>query len=307
MGPYHIIVNPNAGAIRNGRLRAEDAAKMVGDGGCVTVTRDLQHLEALVAQLKQSGVRTVAVLGGDGTLLRTFTGFSDGSDDAELPAFFPLGGGTSNALMVELGLPSKPAKRLERLRAVLNGDPPRFEERKTLRVNGRVGLIFGAGYLRNASEFYDSHHVDGLWTSVVVTAKVVKGLVLKDPEIVRFLDPLASAIHYDDDRISLDAFNVAYLSSISKNPLKLNITPAASAAVDQFEAVMANLTVPEFLSTFFRMSFGAPMNAPRQERRLVRSVRIEAPHPVPWFMDGENFEPETSITVELGPTLRCVV
>ncbi|HMR08845.1 MAG TPA: diacylglycerol kinase family protein [Polyangiaceae bacterium] len=296
-------MNPNAGFLRNKRLDPGEPARILGDSDLVTVTQDLDHLGALVRRLCASGVRTVAVLGGDGTVLRVCSEFA--SAGAGLPTVFPIGGGTSNALLTELQLSARPVARLQRLAEVLSGAAPTAMERNTLRVNGRMGFSFAVGYLRNASAFYESHPVDGIWP-LVVTLKLLKGLILRHPAILRFLDNVPATIHYDDTPLPLDGFNFAYLSTITQNGLKLNMTPSASGAADQFEALFATLTVGELLGAFSRMTLGGEMNAPRQERRLVRKVRIEPLAPIPWFMDGEHFEPANPIAVELGPKLRLL-
>lgn len=303
MKPYHVIVNPNAGFLRSGRLDPNEPARILGNSECVTVTRDLDHLKEVVQRLSSSGVQTVAVLGGDGTLLRTFNEFASVAPAAELPTFFPLGGGTTNALQAELKLPASPVPRIERLKAVLGGAPPTSTERNTLRVNGHLGFTFGAGYLRNVCEFYESHEV-GKWTAAVVTWKITKGLLLGDPAILRFLDNVPASIQFDDTEVPFDGFNFGYLSTISENGLNMKITPAASGAAEQFEALIADVTPGELLRTSVKMSLGAVMSAPRQHRSLVRTVQFEAAEPIPWFMDGELFEPAKTILVELGPRLR---
>ncbi len=53
--PYHVIVNPNAGFLRNKRLDPGEPARILGDSDLVTVTQDLNHLGVTVAVKLTSG------------------------------------------------------------------------------------------------------------------------------------------------------------------------------------------------------------------------------------------------------------
>jgi len=303
---YHVIVNPHSGAIRNGHLAPEKMIEVLGDGTRITLTRDLDHLRELVRSLRGDRVGTVAILGGDGSILNVLTSFVrayDGGND--LPDFHLLGGGTVNALLGEFKATSKPIARLERFKKILDGQIEKtYQERNVLDANGINGFIFGAGYLRNASEYYDSHNVNGIWTSMLVTLKITKGLILEEPAIVKFLADLPADIQFDGHPIGLKTFNFTYLSTITSNGLNLKVTPSACAEPNRFEAVVTHVTVGELLSAFFKMSFGATLKTPKLERAMVTSVRFDAPDPIAWFMDGDRFEPARTIVVKLGPKLR---
>jgi diacylglycerol kinase family enzyme len=129
-------------------------------------------------------------------------------------------------------------------------------------------------------------------------------LLLKEPAIVKFLDDVPADIHFDGNPTRLNAFNFAYLSTITSNGLNLKVTPSACSTPNRFEAVVTHVTVGELLSAFWRMSFGATLNTTKLEREMVASVRFDAPDPIAWFMDGDRFEPTRTIVVRLGPRLR---
>ncbi len=88
-----VIVNTQSRSYLSDPIRASYLARIVGDYGVVTSTESAEELERIAEDFKRSGVRVVAVAGGDGSNLAMLTAFRRAFGEETLPFLSLLRGG----------------------------------------------------------------------------------------------------------------------------------------------------------------------------------------------------------------------
>ena len=135
---YGVLINPTAGAGHARRVGTlvEDALRTRGLAVETFTTASPGHAEALARQAVERGVRTLFVVGGDGTIFEAARGLSHTEGTlAIIPA------GTGNDFVKSLGIPLKPLAALEH---ALSHAPRAVDAG---RINGRLfGNECGAGF-----------------------------------------------------------------------------------------------------------------------------------------------------------------
>jgi hypothetical protein len=138
MSGIAIIANPNARRNREWPLAAQQLRK-AAPGAVILETRSPDELAGAAKALKADRPKVLAIAGGDGTVTHTVTALAGVMGD-NLPPLALLGGGAYDSL-APLGGKGDAEDRLRRLsEALASGAELRFEQRDTLRVEGRIGL-----------------------------------------------------------------------------------------------------------------------------------------------------------------------
>jgi len=134
-GPIALVVNPRATRTTpqlRGRIEAELRPLGLVD---VAAPSGAQHIKQAVQRAVDAGARSVAVLGGDGTI-----GIAAGVlADTDVP-LIPLPGGSTNVLARGLGWPANPERAAERVAMAL-GLPYRELAIGRVESDGRHGVF----------------------------------------------------------------------------------------------------------------------------------------------------------------------
>jgi hypothetical protein len=120
-----LIHNPRAGRNRKAAYPLRAYQEALGPEALVRETQAPSDLPQVMRELRASGVNTIVVNGGDGSLGAAITEAYFQYGENELPAFVPLHGGSFNAVARNIGVPR--LRRLELLRCL----------RDSLRDSGR--------------------------------------------------------------------------------------------------------------------------------------------------------------------------
>ena len=160
MIPLGLVVNPAARQVKRRHLRGTPFWRAYVPDQFVRLTRTLDDLDVAIGAFRDAGVRTVAVLGGDGSvhhlvdaLLRRYT-------EADAPIVLALAGGTMNGLSRALGTGARPEAVLRAAVAALEEPAPPVRTRHVLRITDaydgsvRYGFSFATGLVYRAFQAY---------------------------------------------------------------------------------------------------------------------------------------------------------
>ena len=141
-----IVLNPEAGGGgRYAESRIEALRATAGSGAAIFVTNNRDLTDAVAEGVRERGVGTVGIIGGDGTVSNVIGALYRAYGTAPLPRIALLRGGTMNTIANSFGLPRRqPEELLRRLLASRSSDVAR---RATLKVEGKVGFLFSAGVM----------------------------------------------------------------------------------------------------------------------------------------------------------------
>ena len=111
------------------------------------VTANHQELTEAAHAIARSGVGTVGILGGDGSISYALTALARAHGDKALPHIALLRGGTMNTIAASLGIRRRrPSALLARmLDAVYNQERPATRQRPCMQVGEQLGFLFGTG------------------------------------------------------------------------------------------------------------------------------------------------------------------
>jgi diacylglycerol kinase family enzyme len=276
MKRWAVIYNPVAGGFRPRRLRAivrELAARGIAAQPLPTGRRG--HATEMCREI--SGVDTVAVYGGDGTLNEAANGLLG----RDLPLAF-LPGGTANVMAHELGLPGNPA----RAAGLLAGGQARPVH---------PGTVSGRAFLLMAGFGFDAAAVHGV-------SPALKSAAGRLAYVWAALRALAAAPA--DLRLTLDgaaipggAWVIASRSAHYAGPFVLDHA-AGLERPDLSVVVVPRRGILPFLAANLALGARTPWGGARilHGRRLL----VESAAPAPAQVDGDASGASRAFTVEIA-------
>ena len=180
-----VIANPNSRKNRKnpGLIPALEA--QLGDRGELIATPSLEALDEAAHALRQRAPQVVGLCGGDGTIHAGLTALHRAYGEAPLPIIALLCGGTMNTVATGLGLKGAPKAVLAKLlEQEAQGSLPTLEV-GTLKVEDRLGFLFGTGLMARFLEVYYDGGDASPWKAVKVLSSVVGSAAVGGPLIKR--------------------------------------------------------------------------------------------------------------------------
>lgn len=147
MSEIGIIANPNSLQNRRDPSRQKGLAYILGEQGQMEVTPSLDAIDQVARKFKESGIKILAINGGDGTISQTLTRFIKVYGTTPLPSIVLLGGGNVNVLKSNIRQKGRPEKVLYRLVQAYSKANTPIQKKKiyTLEIMGRHGFLFSDG------------------------------------------------------------------------------------------------------------------------------------------------------------------
>jgi diacylglycerol kinase (ATP) len=271
-----LIVNPTAGK-GIGRVIGDRVRTLLRAEGHDLVEasgRSLEEAQERALQAIDSGVETIAVVGGDGMV----------NLGVNLCAGQPLrlavvAAGTGNDLAMNLGLPVRDAAAA--VRVISGGRTRRIDAGRAVGPDGLprwFGGVLGAGF-------------DAVVNARAARMTWPRGQMRYNLALLRELPvfrPIPYVIELDDRRIETRAMLVAVANTTSFGG-GMNVCPDADVADGLFDVLVLNeISIPQFLRVFPKVYSGRHVSHPAVEIHRSARVRLEAKG-IQSQADGEVF------------------
>jgi diacylglycerol kinase-like protein len=180
LAPLGLIVNASARGVRRRYLRGRPFWASLLPAEHVRVTRSVAELDDAVAEFRAAGVRTVATLGGDGTVHHLVNALLRQYDPRSLPAVLPLAGGTMNGLARASGTGGNPESVLRMATTAHTSPAPPVQDRRILRITtrdgtSRFGFSLAAGLIFRALQSYYRSAQPGLADAIRASLLPITG------------------------------------------------------------------------------------------------------------------------------------
>lgn len=298
--PVVVVANPAAGRGKGGRLvgKVDRLLHQAGVAHEFRVSDSADGLLSLAREAADSGAKTVAVLGGDGSAGLAANGiFETGAALAVLPS------GTGNDFARSLGV----GKLEAAVRAI--ADPnvvPIDVVRVRAGAESRIYVnVAGAGFDSEVNEAVNAMRVN-LGATGTYVAAVVKTLS-------RFT-PAGFRIEVDDEVIEGPHMLVVVGNAVSYGG-GMRVTPDASVVDGELDVLLLGaLRKGAFLRAFPKVFLGTHVRHPAVRMLRARHVKIEADRRVQVYADGErvgslpaDFEVlPAALPVLVGPNPKAV-
>jgi diacylglycerol kinase family enzyme len=315
------LVNPRARRLRRGRLAADQVQAILGRAGDVVITKDLDHLRAVLAKEIGSDIACIVTVGGDGALhwaLNLALPLAR-ARGVELPPFLPARSGTIDFVARKVGLGGSPADILARVAARVRANEP--IETRTLatarfaieEVRGprREVIAFAAAVGGIGVRFFDQYyaHPDPSPATIVsVIARAVAGFPFGTAHAREMFRPQQAEVRIDGERVPSEVHSGLHVGAIDLDlGGVLKVFPLAKDGRLHLHA--GELEPRAIIASLPALASGGLIRGERfVEKAGVRFEVVargeELLRPV---LDGERYPDLRSVLVTPGPSIRVAV
>ncbi len=294
-----VVVNRRAKRlVAESRLLGELRRKR--EGVRVIETSSLAELDAAAREIASGAPDVVVLAGGDGSYMAGINALERACGTLPKIAFAP--GGTVSTIARNWGFSGDPTSHSKCLLDSLSGN---FERRPTLRVNGTLGFIFGAGLVARFFEVYEREGAPGYAGAARIVARIFGGSFVRSTFARSILDPVRCDVSVDGERAPFDRVSLAAASVVRDLGLSMKLLYRAGEELDRFHAVATPLGPSRLGPQMPLVLAGRPLLGPRVDR-LARSFRLRFPSGEgAYVLDGELLRSD-DVEVVPGPAFELV-
>ncbi len=309
-----LIINPSAGFHRRDRGAARAFRRLLDGAGIVAESHSLEDLPTVARRFRDEGVEILALSGGDGTGSATLTAFADVYGDEPLPTVALLRGGTMNTVANSLGVPRRRPRAL--LRGLVrwaqrsDGDaPPDTVTVHPLRVDGRLGFLFGVGVVY---QFLAAYYEAGRGHPTAVTAaKVLAHGIASVAVGGAYARAMTAPVTLD---VSVDGVGwlrqpCLTVAAGAVDQIGLGFRPfyKAGTAPGRFHILGITASAAAFTRVLPRVHRGLSMGPDVATEALAARASVASPSGgLDYMVDGDLFRASAPVTVELGPPVEVL-
>lgn len=314
-----IIVNRNAGDMRRDASAIEGLRKAAGFGLPLHVTDDLATLENVCERLAEASVRTVGVVGGDGTASATLTALWHAYRPraVPLPQIALLRGGSMNTVASSLGVAKgTPLALLERMMAMPRSPQLQRTRTRPLLLVGerRLGFLFGTGvWYGYLAETY-RHGPPNFSIYVKVLGRLIASAAINGETIRRVTKPAPTAVNFrhDEKHARADWPQAPYLCIAAGTvpDVGFGFQPfhRAFAHDDAFQLLAINGSARELLAAFpgLRRGQGLPPRIAVQTMTSWAEL-VAADGCIEYSVDGDVDTLQGTLRLSMGPSFEFLL
>jgi len=304
-----IISNPHSKLNRKNPQRHGYLTYLAGQEGHVAVTRSLTELEDVAQGFKRTGVKLVAINGGDGTISHTITALIKAWDKDPLPKIALLRGGTINVLAENLGIKGSPEEILYRLiEEHYSAQINKTVKIHTIEIEGRYGFLFANGVCANfLQEFYKNK--SGPLGSILLILKIAIARFINKDYFRNIVHEFETSIFSEGVCLSKPHQSLATLAAtIKKMPLGPKIFPKAGKLGEEIQCI--SYVCPP-LEAIFKITKDVLLTPNRASDVKIclssREFDIFTNPRAGYTLDGELYPGSDKVTIKLGPEIEFVI
>jgi diacylglycerol kinase family enzyme len=300
-----IVLNPEAGGVgRYPEQRIEQLRAIAGPGVVLFATGNRELVQAVADGVRERGVGTVAIIGGDGTVSNVLSALNQAFAGVPLPRIALLRGGTMNTIANSFGVARRqPEELLRRLLAAPLGEPLR---RSTLKVNGRVGFLFSTGIMVGFLKvlYRASESKQGPLGALRLLAKGSWQAVMGGELIEEIETPLLATLTVDDEIHPPRRYTVLGASTVEQVGLGFRPFVRAPECLSRFQIFAFHGATQSLVRQLPRIRRGQPLVKGLGFDPLAQRLRIDAQGTIAYALDGDVSEARDTLLVELGPPVE---
>jgi diacylglycerol kinase (ATP) len=300
-----IVLNPGAGEDRTGDRRLKNLRAMAGSRAVIFSTEERGLVDAIAEGVRERGVDTVAVIGGDGTVSYVLSALERAFAGAHMPRIALLRGGTMNTTANALGIARrKPEELLRRLLAT--PQPSESVRRATLRVEGRLGFLFSTGAMVGFLDvLYEARATKQGSRALNLVARGSWEALTGGKLIERIEKPVLARVRVDGVAHPGRSYTLLAAGTIERIGLGFRPFPRVASAADGFQVFAFHASLQALALQLPRIRRGLPMPPDYGCDPLGRQLEIETNgERIRYALDGDLYEARSNrLIVEAGPQL----
>jgi hypothetical protein len=207
-----------------------------------------------------------------------------------------------NTICRNLGIGGRPEEVLSRIVS----DGARTAPHATIRVDGRVGFLFGAGLVANFFDVYYASPRRGRAYAAAQVARIVAGGVVGAPFAKRIVRPVAAHVEVDGCVLPWTEYTVFAAGVLRNVGVGLRVLHRAGDRSDAFHLLASGLTPSQISRQAARIFSGRPLSGARHHDSLARRAVLRFDEPATYVLDGETFRAR-EVVLEPGPVMPLVL
>lgn len=281
------IVNPAAGKF----LRQPRALQRVLDlcHPTVRVVEAQSEAELITLLNHQERPREVAIVGGDGTLMRSLSCLNQAYGRVQLPAILPVPLGTVCTTAARWGAYRSPWRALEHW--IGRGDyciTPKPTLLARTEQHEYIACTVGTGLVAHFFEQYEQLGTRGLAGAARIAIGSFVSSLVSGAAAQSIMRGVECQLLVDDEPSEVHRFTLVVCSVFRDVGLGIKVTYRATGATDRIALVATGLPAAQLGPQFWRVLTGRPLRDPRLIDGLVRSFTLTFPESGPVIIDGDR-------------------
>lgn len=274
------------------------------------VTSDLSEVVPALEALAESGIDTLVLVGGDGSVTRTLTPLVRVWPHQSLPRVLLAGGGSINTIAKSLGVRGRPDLVLGRL---LDGSVPTAEDmRPLLRIRADAtepicGMIFANGAAPRWLDFYYAHTSPGVLGAAYGVAATLGSVVVGGELAQQVFGLFEAQVEIDGKPMAPQRFLAMAAGGVRHIGLGFGPFITAGQKSDRFHWTATDMGGWRLGLRIPGLRLGLESALASLAHASPKRVVVRTTEAMPYTVDAELFPGVTSLSIEAGPEIRFLV
>jgi diacylglycerol kinase family enzyme len=310
MGGIGIVNNPRSWRNQRRPATAERLARLLGDDGLVVDAATPEALAGAARTLRQAGVDTVAVNGGDGTTRRVLTALA-ATSPAPLPRLLPLRGGRMNTLAGNHGWRGTPERILHealRLRRAGRSLPAVPRDLLSVEADGaapELAFLFGTGTVVAFLDAVAEADVTTPPGAGLLVARAALSALWGGRLAARLTRREVLRVEADDEEWPDPSWLAVLAGTVPEAGLGFRALARCDEQPGFFHAVGIHGTLGQVARMLWRVRRGRPWRRRAAVDGVARRLTLEGA-PFRYALDGDRFGPATRLRITTGPPIEVL-
>jgi diacylglycerol kinase (ATP) len=314
MARIGVIINPYS----KKNVRRKDAIrdkieKIGGDLVEVRITQSLEEIEEAGRSFFEQGVEIIGICGGDGSMSVTLSRLLPIWGETPFPKIMPLRGGTMNMICQSAGIKKAPEKVFKKVvKAIKSNMGLKTVERDTVRIEGRIGFLFGTGLTSNFLDAYYEGPGTGPRKAAAVALRLIFSILIRGNFSKRLMRQVKLKLRWRDDNGHMNDYkydNITNLGASTISNLGVGFAPMYRALERPGHMHLMVWAIPpiRMVLGLHNLFFGRPWNNKKVLDQVIDYWEFEAEDPIRYMLDGELYVTEESqAAIEIGPRFKLI-
>lgn len=301
-----IIVNPHARSIKNSSKDMPALFRKIGgEHADVRLSNTLEELDDIILDFRKHGITCIGTSGGDGTVHHVVSRMINLYSPDPAPPLVILKGGTMDNIARTIALKGKGPAILKRLvESFRAGKPLITHARDTMKIGDRYCFLFGCGLTTNFLNAVYSGEKGTITNIKVIVRALSEGL--RDKKDSELFKRLVARVLADGKEIHFREILAILAGTVEQVGMGFTPLPRGNEKPGTFHIIITGEKPIEGVKQFFRIKKGLPMKGEKNFNGIISSLVIESESPFQYTMDGDMFDSQPRLVVEMGPRVELV-